>query len=450
MGYCENISNSISLYVDNEMKPAERKKFEEHIDGCAKCREYFEDYSRLERVMTQFRRDAAPDGVHDETMQAVRRVASQTPLDEDNIKKRAPFAFYARNAALAACGVFAAFLAVGAGISIFLFSAGLGNETGFSGSGEAVKYDLAEPSENAPVSSADYGNEYVSGSADGAEMSVPEISAPEVSAQGEFALGKTVPDMSAEDNIMFAAPEESVRQADVEMSLTNEDISSLYVTESSVKSYEISIASDDARRAVDIVNVMEGYNSSERISFDDDAFTAWITRRVPAAKFRGVMDVLRGVGVVIYENESETRTVGEIMDAKASLSAKTDEIARLTELLSESSSGYALAVLAERLSQAESERDEILSRLERYLDEAETPAVYITITQNGGIDPVSNSLASRMKDSFLKSVKICRAFLEKTVEIAAALILPAAIITAGVFVAFAIRRLKKRSERDEK
>jgi anti-sigma factor RsiW len=59
---CRHVKKIISQYVDDELKPGEKKNFDSHIQDCASCREELEETRALHQMFDSARRFPAPHG----------------------------------------------------------------------------------------------------------------------------------------------------------------------------------------------------------------------------------------------------------------------------------------------------------------------------------------------------------------------------------------------------
>ncbi len=58
---CEMAEDNLSAYLDDMLDPPERAYIQEHLDGCARCREILDDYRRYDILLAELPRVAPPD-----------------------------------------------------------------------------------------------------------------------------------------------------------------------------------------------------------------------------------------------------------------------------------------------------------------------------------------------------------------------------------------------------
>jgi len=51
---CEKIRHLISMYIDDQLEPADSEKVKEHLAGCSDCSEYYNQLIKLQEIADDF------------------------------------------------------------------------------------------------------------------------------------------------------------------------------------------------------------------------------------------------------------------------------------------------------------------------------------------------------------------------------------------------------------
>lgn len=103
MRNCEAYEAWISAFLDGELSGTEQAELREHMAGCRRCQQYFDDLVAIHEALDQEEEGPVPEGFGDRVMARVRETAQ-----EEKSAKVIRFPQWRRWAALAACCAVAA------------------------------------------------------------------------------------------------------------------------------------------------------------------------------------------------------------------------------------------------------------------------------------------------------------------------------------------------------
>ena len=77
---CKQVVELVTEYLEGTLSDRDRRRFEEHLEGCAGCREYLAQVRAATRVLRAMQAGAIPPAVEAELMKAFRDFKrSETP-----------------------------------------------------------------------------------------------------------------------------------------------------------------------------------------------------------------------------------------------------------------------------------------------------------------------------------------------------------------------------------
>lgn len=59
---CDEISDKLSLYIDNELSSEEMQQVEDHLNSCENCQKNLDDYKKLISVLQSLPEEEPPEG----------------------------------------------------------------------------------------------------------------------------------------------------------------------------------------------------------------------------------------------------------------------------------------------------------------------------------------------------------------------------------------------------
>jgi len=150
--------------------------------------------------------------------------------------------------------------------------------------------------------------------------------------------------------------------------------------------FNITVTVDDFAYATRQIEQLNGYSVNEQVYYADKAGynsrnQASYTRRVDNWAYESVKHMLRMFGTVSNESESAMRLNNRIADTQARLTAKEQEMKRLTGILDKSASVDVMIAVQQRLNYVMDERDSLRGQLNGYYDTTAHPIINITLNE---------------------------------------------------------------------
>ncbi|MCL2397623.1 MAG: DUF4349 domain-containing protein [Defluviitaleaceae bacterium] len=211
------------------------------------------------------------------------------------------------------------------------------------------------------------------------------------------------------------------------------------------REFNIGIVVDCAEEASEIIHGLSGHNLSSTVFFYEHGGSAHFRRRVDIDFYDQVLNTLRSLGDVHYENESTINMAAEMLDLQARLTANGDEIARLTAIMADSATLDVLIAVEGRLSQAAWQRDLLMGRINQINNTTAYPYLNINVWEHPP-EPVLIALpfADRLGQSFVDSAINLTVLAGDFLVLLASVAIPFALIGGLAALGWiATRRVKK-------
>jgi len=212
------------------------------------------------------------------------------------------------------------------------------------------------------------------------------------------------------------------------------------------QTYTINIEVDCIETAVEIVRNLPGHNLDSSAFFDSWRTGADFRRRVPAETFRDVQETLRELGDVTFESEVASHLGAQIFDTEVRITALSQEIDRLTEMMVASDTLEVLIAVNDRLTHVSWERDSLIGRRNVLLTESVGPIIHISLIELlEWVPPEPQGFWERVTAAFGRSVTNSRVGFENFIVFIASTILAFVLWTAILgAVGFGTWRVAKR------
>ncbi len=199
-----------------------------------------------------------------------------------------------------------------------------------------------------------------------------------------------------------------------------------------------------------IINAGGFVERAETGVYDHQHNLRWgeFTFRVPADKYDGVFESLRGLGTVSSERESSENVTGTYYDIKRRMEVKQAEEKRLLELIDRATTITDLLELEDRLTNVRTDIEVYMGRLTAIdrLASFSTISVSLREVREIVIEPVSDDLGTRVKNAFISSVNAVVAFFEMCVVGIAGIFVPLLVLMVPASFVYAIYRRNKRGK----
>jgi len=199
--------------------------------------------------------------------------------------------------------------------------------------------------------------------------------------------------------------------------------------------------------AANAVRAMAGHSISEDVNFNPQGGFAQFTRRVPSGSFAQVQAELRTLGEIISENESITHMDAELTRLQATLTANSQELERLMELMERATTLDMIIAIDARLSDAEWERDNLRGRVNSITEQSASPIMHINFWENPP-EPVPlppDGFGERVTHSFMRSLNGFISFMQGVAVLLAYLSVP--LVITGIIGAISYHFYRKNRNR---
>jgi hypothetical protein len=164
--------------------------------------------------------------------------------------------------------------------------------------------------------------------------------------------------------------------------------------------YSVTVRVECLEEAVEVLRALPGFDLFATVSPGHASFT----RRVDAWAFRHVQEVLRGLGDVTHEQERVRHLNSELAEVETRLAVLSQEMERLTVIMSASTTLNILNAVDMQLTQVSNERDWLTGRRNTLLNEARTTTLDITITERWvPVEGEVVAFGTRVAESFISS-----------------------------------------------
>ncbi|MDR3238848.1 MAG: DUF4349 domain-containing protein [Clostridiales bacterium] len=425
MQTCDKAAELIPLLIDGMLEGDEKERLESHLKECETCRASYETMSALIETLGGVSQPEPPSGLHELLMEnlPLRTTGVKRTLHFKERWRSLPGRRYFTAAAAGLIVMFILLSAAAAGLSVLTRPEA---QTEHSGLAETFDLVAGEAANDESIATGFDAGE-VSAAATG-EAAVPPGSNP---------LERLAENDGQADNSMFGAANPSA---------TAIGATAIGETAAFRYTFTIHLTVADLRQTISIIEGMNGYTLNADV-FDGPGGSAEITRRVDLTTYENAKAMLRGLGKVTNEQENAENLTAQRQDTWARLTAKSEEYNRLLALLSKSGDIEILTKVEYQLSGVTNEHDNLTGQFNALRDESDYPYLVISLSAGASsADPLSKpGFASRVSESFIRSVNSLISFLENALVFAAAAFLPvliAAAILGGGFLT--VRRIKKR------
>jgi len=420
MAACDEYLEYLSLYVDNAIDDATlRAKVEAHIAVCPECKEAADALKALSAMLADLPEPELPEGFHEQMMAGVRAYAQTHNVLPLPVKRKSFFTdINWRGYASAAAGVVLAVAGLGV-VSTFSRATLLSeNKTIDSPSIESMPFAVA--------SSESDGNEKLGMQImlDSADIAIP-------------------PTEAAMDII---ANTRAFSYASVPM-------------ENTVRQYNLTITPDNFDEAVRLIKETSGVLLDSSVNYYEETSRygahrdGYFTKSVPAQDFDTVLVILRGLGEVDSENQSQYAVTYAIADAEARLTAKQTEYDRLMALLEQTEDVKSMLLVDARLQTVISEMESYRRMLKSYDSNISESILSLRLTEEVPaiivkVEP--ETFVTKLVNAFIGSVNGTATFLEWSLVSLSGLFLPLVLLAAVLFVVVVIIRKRTRRRNHEK
>jgi len=217
---------------------------------------------------------------------------------------------------------------------------------------------------------------------------------------------------------------------------------------------EFSIQVEDVEAAARIIDGLDGFNTWSDAAFSDAGSNAAFHRRVSPTALPHVVGTLRGLGEVMNESERTSNMGAEAADLLARIRAADMEAARLNSMLQQASGLTVMMEIETRISQVQTQRDNMISRLNAINNTTAMPFVYISVWDIADLyvpEPEPATLGRRMGAAFTDSAAYMAGLAGNVVIFLAAIILPGGILAVAAVATWLVFRKKTgKGEKHEK
>lgn len=410
---CKACNDKLSLYLDQEVTPEERVQIDAHLKTCDACRKEYEELKKVQEMLKELPMKELPEGfeaeLHEKLIQAKQEM-KQTPKHENTVKHIADH--FRRNIkryslAVAACLiVLVSYESLGPTGMIMTKNAPM--ET-------AVEYD-GGMTESAPTISLQEADTNFAPATEEFQLTDEEMAAESVAPEmerGEEALD-AVGAMAEEPTSEM--PSVSVTSKDRSAQTNRKIIQTGYIS-MDIEDYDATLES-----IMDMTVKMGGYveDMSTRFQYgyrtENPLKMGHVTIRIPQMEFQGVMRTLDEFGQITDQNmtaEDITHQYRDMANEVANLEVRE---AKLREIMEKAEEIKDVLQVESELSRVRGQINQLkgtliqwdqlvsLSRITINLYEVESLEVHI--------EPIDNSLTTRIREAFIHSINNLRYSLE--------------------------------------
>jgi len=460
---CEQIKELFSPFIDNRLTDAQKVRLLTHTDRCEECKRELAALEELAGEVNALGQVELPEGYHAQLMEK---------LSKKTGKPRAKLAFSVDKSAPRRFGSIAATVL----ITLCLFAAGnvlfsylndqdkYGQTSGEYGAAADVAGNSA-PKPNAAPSTNDGGAAKEASTATGlsgadfdgvmeeAQIDADASRAVAEQPENEIPAGSLeTADMAMLTGAGMAAKEAEAKTAADTLPAPAAAFAPnrLTASEKIVKNVTVEIYVEDLFEAVNAINALSGYNTSSDVNYYSPDVTkkygyASLTRRVGTNELEFVRAIVRELGRLESENESQSDLTGEYNDLAIRAANARNEITRLSTLIGKSENLNNIIYVENRIADIDWRLDSHLGRMREIDAQASQPYLYIYITAEEPFIPIitEETFLSRMQDAFSASVTFTRNFIEGfTIFIAQAVVPLSVFGIIAIIVILIVRKAK--------
>ena len=435
MKRCGQVSNNISAYIDGELSEKEREKISVHLENCPECRAQLESTRKTIDKINKLPLVGLPDGLHNSIMERLENSAHTKLPDARPPAFGSSFKNVRRYATVAAA-IFIVFVSLSAA-GVFLdsvlsknnsvqspmavYDSGAGMSAGIHSELAPEAMDMAAPLEEG-ISTQESYSETLTGNSDKvAFFAEPVIESME---SEEMILG---------DAILFAEPRAAIAEGGNKISRT----------------YYITIETEDFDQAVKLLEEMPGNNISSEAGGSD--YNRWtnVRKRVDAGYYENAKELLQALGTTKDAGEYSEDLTNDLQDIEAKLLAKETEKDRLNGLLGSSKTLMVLTQVESRLSQVETEIEDLKGQIRYYNNQVSLPMLEINLrsfVKESAVDRVQPNFGTQVRYAFYRSVNFTLDFMQGLLLVLSYVGFPVVVLLVICILIFFIWR-KARSKR---
>jgi len=217
--------------------------------------------------------------------------------------------------------------------------------------------------------------------------------------------------------------------------------------EKNMRRSNIRIQCDDLSMALNIINGLPGYSTESSVRYYESGIDAYgraeITRRTDEYTYEHAMNVLRSLGTVESETESQVSYTSEHYEQSIYLNNVRAEIERLSILLEKSESLDNVIFIESRISDLMWRMDSYRGRLNEIEGMTQSFYINITIRADAPYEPEIEKapFAERLSEAFTWSVDAARSIMEGSAIFISRVAVPA--IVFGALAAICVLIYKK-------
>lgn len=390
---CLRARELFSLYIDGRLNSGEFAELEEHIGVCDMCREELGSLKELVGELNDLEHIELPENYHNELMDKIKRV-------------KPPFSF--RQYGAVAAGILLTLITFSI-VNLFFSYMGSGKNSSTSSNGIMYGYSNSSTAASGAVMSAASIPETEQASVDD-DISFDLMMLPDDEFSFEPKYNAERLAESSDAAVAGAAGDTITIQETARLDSVN-----LFDTEKIDKSVSIELRVEDISQAVKIINSLGGYNTGSEVNFynpeqDRQYGTAYITRRVGAYELEYVRDILRSLGEVVIENESQSNYTDQYNEAAVMASNARNEISRLGVLIEKSSTLDNIIYVERRISEIDSQLDSYIGRMRQITAMTSEPYIRISLSTHQPYELIESkiSFSRRVEIAFNASVSFTR------------------------------------------
>ena len=406
---CEWILEKMSLYLDGELNGQEKGEITEHLENCEDCKKEFDTLKTIVEDLNNTEFLPLPKGYHDEVME---KINEKKVSKVDFVRKKPKN--WKKYSAVAAALVFTV-VGIGA-MKDALDSRSYGTATASSES-------------MAPrVMSADSGAMSFDVSGTQNEGYTDSAEAVQLQSTGDYNAGEVI-------TISEELSGKKIRNGSLDIEIENFD-DTLKVVQSMVESNG---------------GYIEDYNSY--IYFEDTERglhlkAGGFRARVDKNQYNEVLEYLRTVGKVSYENEYVYDITSQYVDIEARLKAKKTEEERLLNLMNDADTVQDIIVIEARVAEVRGIIENYEMQIKGWDRDVEYSTIYVSLTEKNptGITSIDAGFSGRIQAGFVKSINFAISGFQSVVVFLALVSVPALVVGVIGVILFSVRKRKKQSD----
>ena len=417
---CEWIKENMSLYLDDELNRQEKGEVIEHLENCKNCKTEYDILKTMVEELNNTEFLPLPEGYHNEVMEKI----NEQKVSKINFGQKRTVNWKKYSAIAAACVL----TVVGVGAIGDMF------QNGYVGISSAPQ--------------AGGNTERMSDSFNSFEIAETDISvtSADINSTVEVQHFNNADTMSGGDG-------------DRREVVIFEEISSKKIKNTGIE-IEIEDFDSTVKFVQDMVENSGGYieNYSSYIYFEDferDIFlkAGGLTVRVDKDQYSAILEYIRSVGKVKYENEYVYDVTSQYIDVEARLNAKKTEEKKLIDLINDADTIADIIAIESRLSEVRGYIENFEMQIRGWDREVDYSSIYITLTEKNpkGMTSIDEDFCERIKDGFIKSVNsVISGFQYIAVSLAIMSVPILLMVVFGVMILFVARGVLKKNKNADK